>query len=75
MKFVTPSSKPRRGAQFPELDAGLSDWSGAEDGSFPTTPLTPEVVQLGRQLASAVEERTAQRIQSGLLICVLAFAY
>ena len=58
--FVTPSTKPKGGTRIPVLDVGLSGWSGAEDGSFPATPLSPEVVQLGRQLASTMEERTAR---------------
>ena len=67
VKFVTPSPKPKRGTQFPELDVGLSGWSGTEDVSFPATPLSPEVVQLGRHwggaLASTMEERTSRQIQ------------
>ena len=50
-----------------ELDATLSGWSGAEDVSFSATPVSPEMMQLGRQLASTVEERTARQIQTGVL--------
>ena len=70
VKIVTPSPKPKRRTQFPELDVGLNGWSGTEDVSFPATPLSPDVAQLGRQLAKTMEERTARQIRSGLLIGV-----
>ena len=75
VRFLTPSPKPKRGTQFPELNVGLSGWSGTEDVSFPATPLSPEVVQLGRQLASTLEERTARQFQSGVLFVFLVFVY
>ena len=67
VKFMESSPKSKRMTPVPELDATLSDWSGAEDGSFPATPVSPEVMQLGRQLALTVEERTVWQIQTGLL--------
>ena len=60
-------SKIKRTTRVTELDATLSGWSGAEDVSFSATPVSPEMMQLGRQLASTVEERTARQIQTGLL--------
>ena len=57
--------------QMPDIDVYLSDWSGAENGSFPVTPETPRVVQLGRQLASTMEERTTRQIQSSWLIGIM----
>ena len=35
--------------------------------------MSPEVVQLGRQLASTMEERTARQIQPGFFIGVICF--
>ena len=67
VKFMESSPKLKRTARVPELDATLSGWSGAEDVSFSATPVSPELIQLGRQLASTVEERTARQIQTGLL--------
>ena len=64
---MVSSPKSKRTTRIPELDSPLSGWSGAEDGSFPAAPESPEMVQLGRQLASTVEERTARQIQTGLL--------
>ena len=66
-KFMESSPKLKRTTRVPELDATLSGWSGAEDVSFSATPVSPEMMQLGRQLASTVEERTARQIQTGLL--------
>ena len=61
------SPKSKRTTRVPELDATLSGWSGAEDGSFLATPVSPEMMQLGRQLASTVEERAVRQIQTSLL--------
>ena len=67
VKFIQSSPKLKRTAWVPELDTTLSGWSGTEDVSFSATPVSPEMMQLGRQLASTVEERTARQIQTGLL--------
>ena len=64
------SPKLKRTTRVADVDATLSGWSGAEDVSFSATPVSPEMMQLGRQLASTVEERTARQIQTGeLFIC------
>ena len=57
----------KKTARAPDLDATMSGWSGAEDVSFSATPVSPEMMQLGRQLASTVEERTVRQIQTGVL--------
>ena len=67
VKFMESSPKLKRTTRVPELDATMSGWSGAADVSFSATPVSPEMMQLGRQLASTVEERTARQIQTGFL--------
>ena len=67
MKFMELSPKLKKTARAPDLDATMSGWSGAEDVSFSATPVSPEMMQLGRQLASTVEERTVRQIQTGVL--------
>ena len=70
VKFMESSPKLKRTSRVADVDATLSGWSGAEDVSFSATPVSPERMQLGRQLASTVEERTARQIQTGeLFIC------
>ena len=70
VKFMESSPKLKRTSRVADVDATLSGWSGAEDVSFSATPVSPEMMQLGRQLASTVEERTARQIQTGeLFIC------
>ena len=70
VKFMESSPKLKRTTRVADVDATLSGWSGAEDVSFSATPVSPEMMQLGRQLASTVEERTARQIQTGeLFIC------
>ena len=70
VKFMESSPKLKRTTRVADVDAALSGWSGAEDVSFSATPVSPEMMQLGRQLASTVEERTARQIQTGeLFIC------
>ena len=70
VRFMESSPKLKRTTRAADVDATLSGWSGAEDVSFSATPVSPEVMQLGRQLASTVEERTVRQIQTGeLFIC------
>ena len=71
VKFMKSSPKLKKTIRAPDLDllpsATLSGWSGAEDVSFSATPVSPEMMQLGRQLASTVEERIVRQIQTGVL--------
>ena len=78
VRFATPSVRRQKKAGASVPDAGSSGWSRAEESAFAglegATVVSPEVVHFCHHLATAVERRTVQQIQSELLIVVVVFA-